>query len=31
MVNHVTPDGTVPDPDSLANSVDNFARRLGMG
>jgi uncharacterized protein YidB (DUF937 family) len=31
MVNHVTPDGTVPDPDALANSVDDFARRLGMG
>lgn len=30
MVDHVTPDGAVPDADALANSVDNFAQRLGM-
>jgi hypothetical protein len=26
----VTPDGKVPDADALANSVDDFARRLGL-
>jgi hypothetical protein len=26
----MTPDGQVPDPDALANSVDDFARRLGL-
>jgi uncharacterized protein YidB (DUF937 family) len=31
VVDRVTPDGAVPDPDALANSVDDFARRLGLG
>jgi uncharacterized protein YidB (DUF937 family) len=31
MVDRVTPDGSVPDGDALANSVDDFARRLGLG
>jgi uncharacterized protein YidB (DUF937 family) len=30
MVDRVTPDGKVPDADALANSVDDFARRLGL-
>jgi len=29
-VRHERPDGEVPDPDVLANSVDDFARRLGL-
>jgi uncharacterized protein YidB (DUF937 family) len=30
VVDRMTPDGTVPDADALANSVDDFARRLGL-
>ena len=30
VVDRVTPDGGVPDPDALANSVDDLARRLGI-
>ena len=30
VVDRVTPDGELPDPDALANSVDDFARRLGL-
>ena len=30
VVDRVTPDGAVPDPDALANSVADFARRLGL-
>ena len=30
VVDRMTPDGAVPDPDALANSVDDFARRLGV-
>jgi YidB-like protein len=30
VVDRMTPDGEVPDPDALANSVDDFARRLGL-
>jgi uncharacterized protein YidB (DUF937 family) len=30
VVDRMTPDGAVPDPDALANSVDDFARRLGL-
>ena len=30
VVDHMTPDGGVPDDDALANSVDAFARRLGL-
>ena len=30
VVDRMTPDGQVPDPDALANSVDDFARRLGL-
>jgi len=29
VVDRMTPDGTVPDADALANSVDDFVRRLG--
>jgi len=29
VVDRMTPDGTVPDPDALAKSVDDFVRRLG--
>jgi uncharacterized protein YidB (DUF937 family) len=29
VVDRVTPDGNVPDADALANSVDDFVRRLG--
>jgi uncharacterized protein YidB (DUF937 family) len=31
VVDHMTPDGGMPDDDALANSVDQFARRLGLG
>ncbi len=31
VVDHMTPDGDVPDDNALANSVDQFVRRLGMG
>ena len=31
IVDHMTPDGDVPDDGALANSVDQFARRLGLG
>jgi uncharacterized protein YidB (DUF937 family) len=30
VVDRMTPDGAVPDADALANSVDDFARRLGL-
>src|SRR5262245_41609332 len=30
VVDHMTPDGGVPDDDALANSVDQFSRRLGL-
>lgn len=30
VVDRMTPDGQVPDPNALANSVDDFARRLGL-
>jgi uncharacterized protein YidB (DUF937 family) len=30
MVDRVTPEGQVPDADALSNSVDDFARRLGL-
>jgi uncharacterized protein YidB (DUF937 family) len=30
VVDRMTPDGNVPAPDALANSVDDFARRLGL-
>jgi uncharacterized protein YidB (DUF937 family) len=30
VVDHMTPDGGVPDDDALASSVDAFARRLGL-
>ena len=30
VVDHMTPDGGVPDDDALANSVDQFTRRLGL-
>ena len=30
VVDRMTPDGEVPDPNALANSVDDFARRLGF-
>jgi uncharacterized protein YidB (DUF937 family) len=30
VVDRMTPDGTVPDADALANSVDDFVRRLGL-
>jgi uncharacterized protein YidB (DUF937 family) len=30
VVDRMTPDGEAPDPDALANSVDDFARRLGL-
>lgn len=30
VVDRMTPDGQVPDPDALAKSVDDFARRLGL-
>ena len=30
VVDHMTPDGGVPDDDALANSVDAFSRRLGL-
>jgi uncharacterized protein YidB (DUF937 family) len=30
VVDRMTPDGEVPDPDALANSVDDFARRFGL-
>ena len=30
VVDHMTPDGGVPDDDALASSVDQFARRLGL-
>ena len=30
VVDHMTPEGDVPDPDALTNSVDDFARRLGI-
>jgi len=30
VVDRMTPDGSVPDPDALANSVGDFARRLGL-
>ena len=30
MVDRVTPDGSVPDGDALANSVDDLARRFGF-
>jgi uncharacterized protein YidB (DUF937 family) len=30
VVDRMTPEGEVPDPDALANSVDDFARRLGL-
>ena len=30
VVYRMTPDGEVPNPDALANSVDDFARRLGL-
>jgi uncharacterized protein YidB (DUF937 family) len=30
VVDRVTPDGAVPDPDALANSVADFARRMGL-
>jgi uncharacterized protein YidB (DUF937 family) len=30
VVDHMTPDGGVPDDDTLANSVDQFARRFGL-
>jgi uncharacterized protein YidB (DUF937 family) len=29
VVDRMTPDGTVPDADALAKSVDDFVRRLG--
>ena len=31
VVDHMTPNGGVPDDDALASSVDQFARRLGLG
>jgi len=30
VVDHMTPEGGVPDDDALANSVDAFSRRLGL-
>jgi uncharacterized protein YidB (DUF937 family) len=30
VVDRMTPDGAVPEPDALANSVADFARRLGL-
>jgi uncharacterized protein YidB (DUF937 family) len=30
VVDRITPDGTVPDADALANSVNDFVRRLGL-
>ena len=30
VVDRMTPEGEVPDPDALANSVDAFARRFGL-
>jgi uncharacterized protein YidB (DUF937 family) len=30
LVDRMTPAGEVPDADALANSVDDFARRLGL-
>jgi len=27
----MTPDGGIPDDEALANSVDQFTRRLGLG
>jgi len=30
VVDRMTPDGSVPEPDALANSVADFARRLGL-
>ena len=30
VVDRMTPDGEVPDPDALANSAADFARRLGL-
>jgi uncharacterized protein YidB (DUF937 family) len=30
VVDRMTPDGTVPNPDALADSVDIFAKRLGL-
>ena len=30
VVDRMTPDGQVPDAEALANSVDDFARRLGL-
>jgi len=30
VVDRMTPDGRVPDADTLSNSVEDFARRLGM-
>ncbi|MGH7306070.1 MAG: YidB family protein [Candidatus Rokuibacteriota bacterium] len=31
VVDHVTPDGDVPDDNALGNSVDQFVRRLELG
>jgi uncharacterized protein YidB (DUF937 family) len=31
VVDRMTPDGNVPDDGTLANSVDDFARRFGLG
>ena len=31
VVDHMTPEGDVPDDGALASSVDQFARRLGLG
>ncbi len=31
VVDHMTPEGNVPDDGALASSVDQFARRLGLG
>jgi uncharacterized protein YidB (DUF937 family) len=30
VVDRMTPDGDVPDDTALSNSVDDFARRLGL-
>ena len=31
VVDRMTPEGNVPDAGTLANSVDDFARRFGLG
>jgi len=31
VVDRMTPDGEVPDTDALSNSVDDFAKRFGLG